>query len=52
MMNKVLEIQNIQPTERGSDDRMLDFVLDVGPNSINFDTTSQQGRVDGVLKNT
>ena len=50
MMNKVLEIQNIQPTERGAND-MVDFVLDIGSNSINFDTTSQQGRVDGVLKN-
>jgi len=29
IMDDVLEIQNIQPTERGSDDRMLDFVLDV-----------------------
>jgi hypothetical protein len=29
LMDEVLEIQNIQPTERGSDDRMLDFVLDV-----------------------
>ena len=28
MMNKVLEIQNIQPTERGVND-MVDFVLDV-----------------------
>lgn len=28
MMNKVLEIQNIQPTERGTSD-MVDFVLDV-----------------------
>jgi hypothetical protein len=28
MMNKVLEIQNIQPTERGAND-MVDFVLDV-----------------------
>ena len=35
---------------------MFDFlvqdVLDIGSNSINFDTTSQQGRVDGVLKNS
>ena len=29
IIGDVLEIQNIQPTERGSDDRMLDFVLDV-----------------------
>jgi len=40
----------------GCDVFMCDFlvqnVLEIGSNSINFDVTSQQGRVDGVLKNT
>jgi hypothetical protein len=40
----------------GCDVFMCDFlvqnVLEIGSNSINFDTTSQQGRVDGVLKNS
>jgi hypothetical protein len=40
----------------GCDVFMCDFlvqnVLDIGSNSINFDVTSQQGRVDGVLKNS
>jgi len=33
-------------------DFLVQNVLEIGSNSINFDTTSQQGRVDGVLKNT
>ena len=40
----------------GCDVFMCDFlvqnVLEIGSNSINFDVTSQQGRVDGVLKNS
>ena len=31
---------------------LVQNVLDIGSNSINFDVTSQQGRVDGVLKNS
>jgi hypothetical protein len=33
-------------------DFLVQNVLEIGSNSINFDTTSQQGRVDGVLKNS
>jgi hypothetical protein len=33
-------------------DFLVQNVLDIGSNSINFDVTSQQGRVDGVLKNS
>ena len=33
-------------------DFLVQNVLDIGSNSINFNTTSQQGRVDGVLKNS
>jgi hypothetical protein len=33
-------------------DFLVQNVLEIGSNSINFDVTSQQGRVDGVLKNT
>ena len=31
---------------------LVQNVLDIGSNSISYDTTSQQGRVDGVLKNS
>jgi len=33
-------------------DFLVQNVLEIGSNSINFDVTSQQGRVDGVLKNS
>jgi len=33
-------------------DHLVKNVLYIGANSISFDTTSQQGRVDGVLKNS
>ena len=33
-------------------DFLVQNVLDIGSNSINFDVTSQQGGVDGVLKNS
>jgi len=33
-------------------DFLVQNVLAIGANSISFDTTSQQGRVDGVLKNS
>jgi hypothetical protein len=33
-------------------DFLVQNVLDIGSNSINFDVTSQQGRVYGVLKNS
>ena len=45
IIGDVLEIQNIQPTERGSDDRMLDFVLEV--EDYNPETTE---KVIGNLK--
>jgi hypothetical protein len=33
-------------------EHLVQNVLDIGANSISFDTTSQQGRVNGVLKNS
>jgi len=33
-------------------EHLVQNVLEIGSNSISFDTTSQQGRVNGVLKNS
>jgi hypothetical protein len=33
-------------------DYLIQNVLEIGVNSVHYDTTSQQGRVDGVLKNS
>jgi hypothetical protein len=51
-----LKIKEDDDITYGHNVSMCDFlvqnVLDIGSNSINFDVTSQQGRVDGVLKNS
>jgi hypothetical protein len=49
MMDKVLEIQNIQPTERGAND-MVDFVLDV--EDYQAWDGKQKTKVNEALENT